>query len=323
MTIFNKLSSRIWTYNQSFGSSSSNTHCETRFLDREVLLWYQGLPEALKFNKTLTRENEIPNRGQRKLRFILFLRANVARLQVYRPTLFTATGIMRHRQDAQKAVDIAKETISIIIAVNQTSDIYRTQQALYNYSLVQALAVIFLATAHSPALFYRQTREVFYNALALIEGFSTRSFIAKRLWTTIRGLSELVQKIGVLDRETNFARDETPGDFRPSATVMMMASEAGSIDESDIYAPDGRMRGDNGSMLPLNELAVSPVDGQQISNQLINLYELVGGNVGFDSGIDSQQYYGYMGLNPDAQGGEAMGIMGNQIEFCNIMGELL
>jgi hypothetical protein len=301
----------------SLESGGESKRDEIGYLDFQVLQWYQQLPESLTFNvQNLARENEIPSRGQRKLRLLMFLRLNLARIQIYRPILHSATSIMANRHHAQKVIDVAKETISVLIRVNQTSDLYRTQQIVYNYFLIQALAVIFLATSHAPAEFFRQTRDEFYGALDLVKGFSTRSYISKRLWTTIRGLKELGEKIGALARGTNSVPE--PEDAHSNAAVAMVGLAGNAIDDIGMYGAGHK------KAAAVNELGVSPTDGQQISNELINLFELAGGYGNFAMSPGSQGYNGYMGADGEIHGGgEGMNaFFGNEQEFSKIMGEL-
>lgn len=317
MTKYNKITSKVWSYNLSLESGGESKRDEIGYLDFQVLQWYQQLPESLTFNvQNLACENEIPSRGQRKLRLLMFLRLNLARIQIYRPILHSATSIMANRHHARKVIDVAKETISVLIRVNQTSDLYRTQQIVYNYFLIQALAVIFLATSHAPAEFFRQTREEFYGALDLVKGFSTRSYISKRLWTTIRGLKELGEKIGALARGTNSVPE--PEDAHSNAAVAMVGLAGNAIDDIGMYGAG------NKKAAAVNELGVSPTDGQQISNELINLFELAGGYGNFAMSPGSQGYNGYMGADGEIHGGgEGMNaFFGNEQEFSKIMGEL-
>ena len=317
VTKYNKITSKVWSYNSSVELGGDGKRDEIGFLDYQVLQWYQQVPELLTFNvKDVTRENEIPNRGQRKLRLLMFLRLNLARIQIYRPILHSATSILANRNYAQTVTDVAKETISVLIRVNRSSDLYRTQQVVYNYFLIQALAVIFLATSHAPAEFFRQTRDEFYGALDLIKGFSRRSYISKRLWTTIRGLKELGEKIGALARGTNLVPE--PEDAHSNAAVAMVGLAGSTIDEIGIYGANNR------KSASLNELAVSPMDGQQISNELINLFELAGGYGNFATSPGSQGYNGYMGANGEIHGGGegVNAFFGNEQEFSKIMDEL-
>ena len=325
ITKYNKITSKVWSYNQSFESNNDAKRDEIGFLDYQVLSWYEGVPESLKFNKDLARENEITSRGQRKLRFLLLLRANLARIQIYRPILHSATSIMENRQSAQKVIEVAKDTIDVLIRVNQSSDLYRTQQVVYNYFLIQALAVIFLATSHAPAEFFRQTREEFYGALDLIKGFSTRSYISKRLWTTIRGLKELGEKIGALARGTNLGVADAAEDAHSNAAVAMAGLAGHSMEDLALYGSSST-RKHNNTVATLNEMGVSPMDGQQISNELINLFELAGGYGTYDTSPGAQGYSNgtYMGPNGEVQSAEggANAFFGNEQEFSRIMGEL-
>ena len=223
----------------------------------------------------------------------------------------SAISIMEHRDYAQTIIDVAKETISVITRISQTTDIYRTQQVCYNYFLVQALAVIFLAVSHAPAEFCPQTREEFYGALDLIKGFSTRSYTSKRLWKTIRGLKDLGEKIGLWARRGNGSAD--PDDAHSNAAMAMAGLAGHSVDPIPMY-----------SSLPRHDsMSVSPLDGQQISNELTNLFELAGG-YGNVAGPMPEAFNGYGGPSGEIPGGtEGVTTMfGSEQEFSRIMGEL-
>jgi hypothetical protein len=98
-------------------------------------------------------------------------------IQIYRPILHNATSTLQNIQHARRVVSVAKETISFLIHIKQTSYLYRTQQVLYNSFLIQALAIVFLAPSHAPAEFLNQTRKEFYGALGL-----TRSLVRSRIF---------------------------------------------------------------------------------------------------------------------------------------------
>lgn len=125
------------------------------------------------------------------------------RILIYRPVLHSATSIIQHREQAQTAVDVAKDTIRVLTHINQTSDLYRTQQVLFNAFLTSALAVLFLAVSHTPAVFAEDVREEFYMALDLVRGFSKGSWVSKRLWKTIRVLKEVGPKLGLQMKESS------------------------------------------------------------------------------------------------------------------------
>jgi hypothetical protein len=132
------------------------------------------------------------------------------RIHIYRPVLHSATSIMQNRQQAQTSVDVAKDTIRVLTHISQTSDIYHTQQALFNPFLTGALAVLFLAVAHTPAEFADNVREEFYMALELVRALSKGSPISNRLWNTIRHLKEVAPKLGLIAGKENTSTHPTP-----------------------------------------------------------------------------------------------------------------
>ena len=270
--------------------------------------WYQDLPESLQFNsRDLKAENEIPSRGLRRLRMLMHLRKNQARISIYRPILHSATSIMEHRHHAQQVVDVAKDTINTLTGVNQISDIYRTQQVLYNYFLVQALAVLFLSVAHAPVVFCNQSRQESYAAIELVKGFSTKSHVSKRLWRTIRGLKEMGDKIGALARNGNGSGQES--DAHSDAVVAMVGMAGHNVDYS-------QMR-NNG----MDELGISPENALQMTDELSNLFEMVGNAGNMTGGTPAPNGYSTP-FQGDAHGIDFSSAFQNEPEFSKIMSEL-
>ncbi|RMD44688.1 hypothetical protein DV735_g390, partial [Chaetothyriales sp. CBS 134920] len=179
ITKYNQIATKVWFHNVAYESGQTPTKKdEIGFLDYQIVSWYQDLPADLQFNsRELQRENEIPGRGRRRLRMLMHLRKNQARISIYRPILHSATSIMENRHHAQQVVDVAKETINTLTGISQISDIYLTQQ----------------------------TRQEFYAAMELIKGFSTKSHVSRRLWRMTRGLKEMADKIGMLARSGSAA----------------------------------------------------------------------------------------------------------------------
>ena len=313
------MAAKIWYHNLSYENGTDTKRDEIGFLDYQVLQWYQQIPESLKFNsKDLARENEISSRGLRRLRFLMYLRANQARISIYRPIMHSATSIMEHRVYAQTAIDVAKDTISALTRVNRASDIYTTQQVAYHYFLVQALAVIFLAVSHAPATFCQQTREEFYAAIELVRGLSTKSYISKRLWRTIRGLKELGERIGLLSRGGHGGNgtEEAEAEAHSNAAVAMAGLAGHPMDDLTLYSSNVSNS--------VSDLTYTSPDGQQISNELTSLFELAGGYGNLITGLGADKMGGYIGSNGELQGGgEGVSSMfGNEQEFSKIMGEI-
>ena len=235
---------------------------------------------------------------------------------IYRPALHSATSIMENRTYAQTAVDIAKDTVRVLTHLDQTSDIYRKQQVCFNYFLIVALAVLFLAVAHAPVEFNRQVRDEFYMALDLVKGFSSKSYVSKRLWKTIRSLKEIGPKLGLISRQA-LTDSEDP---HSSAAVTMAGLAGHTIDQLALYQPgqrQGQISLENG-----------PLDGQQMSYELTNLFEAAGGFGHVmppdGQGVGMDGLNGFAGRNMEmAHHVEGLsGLFGNEDEFSRVMRDL-
>ncbi|KAI9819858.1 MAG: hypothetical protein M1827_006427 [Pycnora praestabilis] len=291
MTKYSRLGSKVWSYTLQHSTSLSPTihKDEIGYLDYQTMQWFQNIPSSLKFLDPSTgQEVESTTRGMRRLRILLYLRANQMRIMIYRPVLHTLTSIMENRAYASTVVNLAKDTIRVLTHLNQTSDIYRVQQVCFNYFLVSALAVLFLSVSHAPAQFSTICRDEFYMALDLIKGFSTRSYISKRLWRTIKGLKEVGPKLGLLNRNSiggsattavtaggsgaggNDNTESSP-DAHSTAAAAMAGLAGHPVDDFPTY-PHSIPAGQN-----LSPLGNSPLDGFQMSNELTALFEAVGG----------------------------------------------
>lgn len=243
----------------------------------------------------------------RRIRVVLYLRANQLRIQLYRPVLFSITSILENRGYASTCVEIAKDTIQVLTRLNQISDLYSTQQVSFHYFLILALGVLLLAVAHAPAEFSQNVRDEFYMALDLVKGFSSKSYLSSRLWRTIKGLKEIAPKLGLISGQA-LAEANDPH----SSAAVAMAGLAGH--QVQMYPP--------GQTMP--SIGNSPVDGQQMSFELTNLFEVAGG-YGVHSRQDGMMVNG-MGGGPQGEmvhGGESLSMMmnGNDDDFLRIMKE--
>ena len=260
-----RIASKIWYSGLGPEGTTDTKRDVIGYLDYQVLQWYKNVPEELKLypSEPQRTHEESVGRGLRRLRVLLYLRMNQLRILIYRPVLHSATSISQDRSNAQTVVDVAKDTVRLLTQLNQTSDIYRTQQACFNYFLVAALAVLFLAVCHEPETFIKQVRDEFYSSLELIKGFSSKSYVSRRLWNTIKGLRKIGEKLGVLARP--FASNSR--DDHSTAAVAMAGLAGHPVEGLSAYGPV------NG----VSELGDSPLDGVQISHELTNLFEAAGG----------------------------------------------
>ena len=263
MIAYSRLGSKVWRSISSYSSSLSPSLDEIGYLDYQILQWQKSIPPELQLPTTSSPQNS--SRAIRRLQILLYLRANQMRILIYRPVLHSASSIQENHSYASTVVELAKDTIRALTHLNRTTDIYRAQQVCFNYFLISALAVIFLASCHAPVHFSSLCREEFYMALDLVKGFSTKSWVSKRLWKTIKGLKEFGPKLG-LSPDGPSGNMEDPH----SSAALAMAGLAGhEISSLGNFGQD-------------NSTGMSPMNGFQMSHEMTNLFEAALGSVGMN-----------------------------------------
>lgn len=283
------IGAKVWRSVVSSTSASTSAPINTEdmgYLDYQVIQWHRNIPVQLRFEhpsqtgRLTTPIGPPPSRAGHRLRILLYLRANQMRILIYRPVLHSATSIMQHRDHAQTVVDVAKDSIRVLTHINQTSDLYRTQQVLFNAFLTSALAVLFLAVAHTPAEFGESVREEFYMALELVRGFSKGSWVSKRLWKTVRVLKEVGPKLGLASKENEPNEgqgQQLPGELDPnrSAAVTMAGLAGHNVDEMALFQSDPT------AWSAATGNSSSP---EGMANDLTSLFEAAGGYQAIGSG---------------------------------------
>lgn len=259
MITYSRLGSRVWRSVAGFESVSiaDIKKEDIGYLDYQITQWQKSIPAELQL--PTANSPQTSSRAIHRLQILLYLRANQMRILIYRPVLHSANSIVENLAYAETVVELAKDTIRALTHLNQTTDIYRAQQVCFNYFLVSALAVIFLASCHAPVQFSAICRDEFYMALDLVKGFSSKSYISKRLWRTIRGLKEVGPKLGLAEDVA------VPGVEDPhSSAALAMAGLAGH-EISNLGSFGGNMG--NG-----------PMNGFQMSHEMTSLFEAALGN---------------------------------------------
>ena len=324
MVRYGRIASKFWYFGLNYDGKSESKKEEMNYLDFQILQWYKTIPEKFSFDPSNIRlDAQAGSRSDHRLRLILYLRLNLARLQIHRPVLYSATSISQNRPAVKTAVDVAKDTIRVLTRVNQISDMYRTQQIAYNFFLVQALAVLLLAVCHAPQDYGRQVRDEFYHAIDLVKNFSTNSYVAQRLWKTIRGLREIGEKLGL---QTHIANGETSiatTDNAHSDAAVAMAGLAGHpIEHLAAYNNNANSTGTTAANAK-GMLGTVPMNGQQMSNELTSLFEFVGNYPSWGMTPQGEKMSGYVsGQGQWANVGGIPAAYGNEEEFSRVMGEI-
>ncbi|CZT42927.1 related to fungal specific transcription factor [Rhynchosporium secalis] len=272
MISYSRIGSKVWRSVCSFSPSITpalNLE-DVGYLDYQILQWQKNIPTELQL--PTSSSPPASSRAIHRLQILLYLRANQMRILIYRPVLHSASSIQENPNYATTVVELAKDTIRVLTHLNQTSDIYRVQQVCFNYFLISAVAVIFLASCHAPVQFSALCRDEFYMALDLVKGFSTKSFVSKRLWRTIKGLKEVGPKLGL---DPDIRHNALSENDAHSSAALVMAGLAGH----EISGTGGIGGAGFG-----NELVESPMSGFQMSTEITNLFEAALGSVGMNGG---------------------------------------
>lgn len=258
MIRYSRIAAKVWKFISAFNNTNEIKKDEMNYLDWQVLRWAQTIPDSLRLDYPNTPESGTATEGPRslrRLRALLYLRANQLRMLIHRPVLHTAGHIVRYPGESETVVDLAKDTIRFITKLNETSDIYQLQQVAFNWFLVSALAVLFLAVSQAPSQFSGSCKEEFYWALELVKGFSTQSYISRRLWKSIRSLRKLGPQLGL-----GVQRQRADG--RPM----------GQLDPSGPSLPNESPVAGTGSSVQ----SQTPLDGAQMTQELMEWFEAVG-----------------------------------------------
>ncbi|QMW28691.1 hypothetical protein G4B84_003980 [Aspergillus flavus NRRL3357] len=253
MIRYSRIAAKVWKFISAFNNTNEIKKDEMNYLDWQVLRWAAAIPDSLRLDQPFDQAQQDP-RSIRRLRSLLYLRANQLRMLIYRPVLHSAAHIMRYPAESQIVVDLAKDTIQFITKLNETSDIYRLQQVTFNWFLVSALAVIFLAVSQTPAQFSAHSKVEFYMALELVKGFSPRSYVSRRLWRSIKGLRKLGPQLGL---QTHHQPEETV------RHVLEPAAGTAAVDSMEQVPA------------PSTQSHTTP-DGAQMTRELMEWFEAVG-----------------------------------------------
>ncbi|CAK7213544.1 hypothetical protein SCUCBS95973_001829 [Sporothrix curviconia] len=205
MITYSRLGAKIWSLVDFFEPAIIRDLKREEFesLDREILQWYDTVPERIRISN-LDRELPLPSTPSyniERLQIWTRLRLNQIRIWLHTPVLHSASSINKNMEQAQKVVDLAKDTIRYLSRLNNSSNLYRRIQVFYHQFLTSAIAVLFLASTHQPVQFSADCREEFYMAMNLVKDMSAKSWVSQRLWRTIRSLKAYAPRLGLQAHE--------------------------------------------------------------------------------------------------------------------------
>ncbi|KAK5405216.1 hypothetical protein LTR06_008911 [Exophiala xenobiotica] len=299
MIAYGHIGSKVWKAMSGFSRCTPQIKPDkAAYLDFQVLQWQNSIPFELKLSRTTDDIFEGHSRSTNRLRVLLYLRANQMKILIHGRTLMTPATIMGDLASAQVAVDTAKDSIRLLEKMNRLTDIYIAQQTCFNYFLVSSLAVILLAVCHATTQFNQSCREEYFAALDLIKGLSATSFVAKKLWETIKYLKVAGPKLGIIAQNpghqlpganntiTSGGATEFPADSstlaegtnrRPFAVTSANVNSQNEA-SSDLLYP---FSADHDFLVAYTPY---PRDGNQLSDELTSIFEAIEPRVGTVSG---------------------------------------
>ncbi|KOS19824.1 putative transcriptional regulatory protein [Escovopsis weberi] len=228
MIKFSRLSAKVWRQVSHFGHVLARELRgeEIDRLDREIYAWYDSVPEDLKMRdwREIEGQEAAPVRAsqrQQRLQIWTYLRSNQIRIWLYIPILHSATSIMSNPDQAQRVVDLAKDTIQFLTHLDKTASFYR--KLYFHQFLASSIAAVFLACAHAPVRFASTCRAEFYMALDLVTDMSRKSVVSQRLWRAVRALKKIAPRIGL-----------NPEDPQSTAALGMIGLARGHMDPAPV-----------------------------------------------------------------------------------------
>ncbi|RGP78400.1 activator of stress s 1 [Fusarium longipes] len=272
MVGYGKLCSQIWDAIPPFGSASQTIPEDTAAaLDLKTQDWLDSIPAHLKLrHPRLGLAPRAQPRLPHRLRALLYLRGNYVRILIYRHHLMSTASILANPQNAWLVVDIAQDTIQVLVHLHDTTDIYSRQQNVFNHFLLSALAVLFLAVCHAPDMFSSPCRRTFSDGVELVRGLSRHSSVSKRLWNSIRGIIPRMKTFvftGSQEENQEQGTEEGNGQGDPTTMEAQMPT---SIGANEVFALDNIM------VTPQGDLSSSVPDMFQMRNDLLDLFNAFG-----------------------------------------------
>ncbi|KAH7021489.1 uncharacterized protein B0I36DRAFT_388179 [Microdochium trichocladiopsis] len=200
MVGYGRLSSTLWTALLPTLAQHNNkgdwTEEATHQLDLRAQEWLESIPHNLQLRHPrlgLAALAQPP--VLQRLRALLYLRGNHIRILIYRYFLLSPSRIRSSYRSAWLAVEIAQDSLVVLLHLNESTSIYRRQQAAFNYFLVSALAVLFLAVCNDPETFAAPCKKSLLSAIGLLRGLSKFSYGSRRLWRGVRGIVPILRRL--------------------------------------------------------------------------------------------------------------------------------
>lgn len=247
MVGYGRLCSVLWDALVPFGHENHDIP-ESRLIDLDLKTqeWLESIPLNLRLRHPRLGLASLPQPPVlQRLRALLYLRGNHSRILIYRYFLLGPNRIKSSYRNAWLAIEIAQDSIQVLVHLNESSDIYRRQQAAFNYFLLSALAVLFLAVCNDPETFAAPCKKSLHSAIDLLSYFSHHSWGSRRLWRSVRGIIPRLRRLEMRKADRRLREDNALA--QDSAAQGMEASTSAGRGTSSRQSPSAGLAGDGAS----------------------------------------------------------------------------
>ncbi|KAH7131111.1 hypothetical protein EDB81DRAFT_888403 [Dactylonectria macrodidyma] len=165
-------------------------------LNFRVVRWHKNLPSSLHFSGVNDKFDMVKeNRGEYKLRLMLYLRANQMRTVIHRKSTVQTEPGSFDPSSINDMVEIAQDTIRVLVGLARTTDIYHAQHRTFNHFLETALSSLLLIMCCAGADKSVSCLQDVVSAMELVRQLSVQSPISRRLGDKLHGIQGIIDNI--------------------------------------------------------------------------------------------------------------------------------
>lgn len=249
MVRYSRISSKIWFSGLGTGERSKLPTESLEDLDAQVLDWQNQLPEQLRCADNPYHYQDSPGSSTRRMQIQMYVRAQILRVLIFRPVLYSPTTIAENKAHATFCVSAAKDIIQLIYHIKTTTDMYEEQKAFFNFFILSSLASMFLACFNAPADFCGEVQREIFMALEFVRGMNPKTLVAKRLWKIIRDLRRVGERVGVLAARIPLESSDGKGGVRQHSAVTFRQGQGNSESGLSMANSGEDMSAELGSLL--------------------------------------------------------------------------
>ncbi|KAL7809265.1 hypothetical protein V8C26DRAFT_412108 [Trichoderma gracile] len=179
---------RKWLLEPISGSASDMTR---DFLDFRVVQWKRNLPANLQYDASKKYEPTKVDRGEYRIRLLLYLRANQMRIIIHRTSANRLASNNLDSSTANVLAEVSHDTIRTLVRLADETDIYHAQHKTYNHFLESALSSMLLVLGSINDNADRAScLQNAFDAVELIQRLSLTSPVSQRLLERLRNIHE-------------------------------------------------------------------------------------------------------------------------------------